>query len=259
MKNIVFIGKSNYISEDIVSELQRYYIVKKYDFNGTDAETISEEINNISPILVIISMIGLDIHVGDELFTSIKHNNSSVHVLTVGSEYECGPYMEYYKSPQFVNLTRPVSKETVVNTCAEIIESISPDHDNGLSGGDRKHILIVDDNAMMLRNLKNLLQDQYSVAVAASGAQAFTQIGRKKPDIILLDYEMPIMNGEMVLEMILQDEETKGIPVVFLTGVSDKEVVNSIIQLKPAGYILKPPSRERLLETIDKVLLSGRR
>ena len=41
--------------------------------------------------------------------------------------------------------------------------------------------------------------------------------------------------------------------------VSDKEVVNSIIQLKPAGYILKPPSRERLLETIDKVLLSGRR
>ena len=128
MKNIVFIGKSNYISEDIVSELQRYYLVKKYDFNGTDAETISEEINNISPILVIISMIGLDIHVGDELFTSIKHNNSSVHVLTVGSEYECGPYMEYYKSPQFVNLTRPVSKETVVNTCAEIIESISPDN-----------------------------------------------------------------------------------------------------------------------------------
>lgn len=259
MKNIIFIGKSNYISEDIVNELQRYYLVKKYDFNFVNANEISAEINSVSPILIVISMIGMDVHIGDELFTSIKHNNSSIHVLTVGSDYECEPYGEYYKSPQFVNLTRPVSKETVLNTCAEIIESISPDHDGGLGEDRKKQILIVDDNAMMLRNIKNLLQDKYQVAVAASGAQAFTQIGRKKPDLILLDYEMPIMNGEMVFEMLLQDEDTRDIPVVFLTGISSKDVVNSILQLKPAGYILKPPAKERLLETIDNVLRTGGR
>ena len=148
----------------------------------------------------------------------------------------------------------------MIKTCYEalgIMDNYQESSDK--KDDDRKYILMVDDNAAQIRTIKGWLEEKYKVHSVLSGIQALNSVMEKKPDLILLDYEMPIMNGEMVLEMILQDEETKDIPVVFLTGVSDKEVVNSIIQLKPAGYILKPPSRERLLETIGKVLLSGRR
>ncbi len=119
---------------------------------------------------------------------------------------------------------------------------------------EREHILIVDDNAMVLRNIKQMIQEKYSVAVATSGSQCFTQIGKKKPDLILLDYQMPIMDGKMVLEMLQQDEETKQIPVVFLTSESDRDVVSEILRLKPAGYLLKTPAKDRLMETIQHAL-----
>ena len=79
-------------------------------------------------------------------------------------------------------------------------------------------------------------------------------IGKKKPDMIFLDYEMPICDGKMTLEMIRGMEESKDIPVVFLTGVSDKEHIAAVLDLKPAGYLLKPADAERIYSIIEKVL-----
>ena len=63
-----------------------------------------------------------------------------------------------------------------------------------------------------------------------------TAIGKKRPDLILLDYEMPVCDGRQTLEMIRADEELKDIPVIFLTGVNDREHIESVLSLKPAGY-----------------------
>lgn len=119
---------------------------------------------------------------------------------------------------------------------------------------EKKHILIVDDSALVLRNVKAMLEDTYSVAVAASGAQAFMAIGKKRPDLILLDYEMPVMNGETVMMTLKEDEELKDIPVLFLTSNDTKEVVVKLLALKPEGYILKPAKQTTLLDTIEKIL-----
>lgn len=116
------------------------------------------------------------------------------------------------------------------------------------------HILIVDDNAMVLRNIKSILDKEYSVAVAASGVQAFVSVGKKKPDLILLDYEMPEMNGKEVMRK-LQDELGLGdIPIIFLTSTDAKEIVMQLLALKPAGYILKPADADALLDKIKEVL-----
>lgn len=125
--------------------------------------------------------------------------------------------------------------------------------------GDREkakkpHILVVDDNAMVLRNVKKILEDKYSIAVAASGAQAFVAIGKNRPDLILLDYEMPMMNGEAMMEMLQANEELRDIPVIFLTSAATADVVKKLLALKPAGYVLKPAEREPLIELIDKTL-----
>ena len=120
----------------------------------------------------------------------------------------------------------------------------------------KAHILVVDDNAMVLRNVKMILDAYYTVAVAASATQAFMAIGKKKPDLILLDYQMPVVDGKAFFEMIMKEEELSEIPVVFLTGVADKDVVQQILALKPAGYMLKPVDVNTMTDVIAEVLRS---
>ena len=113
---------------------------------------------------------------------------------------------------------------------------------------------MVDDNGTALRTIKAMLEEKYEVAMAISGAQAMTSIGKKRPDLILLDYEMPVCDGKMTLEMIRAEEDLKNIPVVFLTAVNDRANIEAVLKLKPAGYFLKTPVKDRLIEEIDRIL-----
>lgn len=119
------------------------------------------------------------------------------------------------------------------------------------------NILIIDDNALVLRNMKVLLDDKYSVSVAASATQAYMAMEKRKPDVILLDYEMPEINGKDLYIKIKKDEEYKDIPIVFLTSAADANVVQELLSLRPAGYVLKPVNTMNLLGVIEDALLKG--
>lgn len=112
---------------------------------------------------------------------------------------------------------------------------------------DRKHILIIDDDVNMLKTLRYYLQDQYKVTVVNSGKVAVDFLLKYTPDLILLDYVMPMFNGATVLKIIKSREETKDIPVYFLTGQTDSDTVTECLSLKPAGYIIKPVAKDALL------------
>ena len=119
---------------------------------------------------------------------------------------------------------------------------------------ERKRILVVDDNAILLRTAKEMLDDQYQVSIAISGEQAFNSISRNKPDIILLDYEMPFANGIDILRQLRSAPVSADIPVIFFTGSSDREVVEKLVGMKPDGYLLKPPNKKRMISAIEKIL-----
>lgn len=125
---------------------------------------------------------------------------------------------------------------------------------SGINASERKHILVVDDNSVMLKLIKEHLHDKYDVATAVSGKIALKFLERKKTDLILLDYEMPGDNGPAVLERLRASQETKDIPVVFLTGVTEKEKIREALILKPQSYLLKPINREKLLKTIEELI-----
>ncbi|MBR1673229.1 MAG: response regulator [Fretibacterium sp.] len=119
----------------------------------------------------------------------------------------------------------------------------------------KKKILAVDDNGPTLRVIKAMLESElYDVTIVNSGMNAMKAIGKSRPDLVLLDYEMPVCDGRQVFEMIRADDEIKDIPVVFLTGVNDREHIEPILALRPAGYLLKPLDKKKLLETIRKAL-----
>jgi len=118
----------------------------------------------------------------------------------------------------------------------------------------RKNIMVVDDNALLLRNMHVLLKDQYNVILVKNGMEAINKVMEKKPDLILLDYEMPDMSGAEVYRFFRADENTKDIPIVFLTSVADAQVVSELLSLKPEAYLLKPTEKGKLFSTIEDVL-----
>ena len=105
------------------------------------------------------------------------------------------------------------------------------------------------------------LRFSYKVDVVTGGAQALSFL-EKVPatdpiNLILLDYDMPQMDGPQVLQALQGNPATAGIPVVFLTGIGTKESVARVMALKPRGYVLKSTPREELLSSIKAVLDKG--
>lgn len=103
----------------------------------------------------------------------------------------------------------------------------------------KKKVLVVDDSDFMLKTVEDLLTKDYEVMLAKSGLSAIRSITLERPDLILLDYEMPVCDGSQVLEMIRAEETFADIPVIFLTSRVDRESVKKVIELKPEGYLSK--------------------
>ena len=98
--------------------------------------------------------------------------------------------------------------------------------------------------------MKGWLDDEYRVTIVTSGTQALMYIADNRPDLILLDYEMPVISGPQVLEMIRSETKVDNIPVMFLTGKGDRESVLKVLALKPDGYLLKSLNREQILDSL---------
>ncbi len=255
MKKILLIGKLNSIVKETSHFLSQYFHVQLCSENANVLEGMLKIVN---PDLVLISLIGA-YDIDTSIFFMLNSQYADIPVLTIGTKEESSTFFKYYEDGQFENLIRPVEHTVIMEAVCrrlgldqQTIEKEAAEEKKEQSG--KRRILVVDDNGTTLRTMKAMLEDRYEVAVAVSGAQAMTSIGKKRPDLILLDYEMPVCDGRMTLEMIRADEEMKDIPVIFLTAVNDRANIEAVLKLKPAGYFLKPAVKDQLLAEIQKVL-----
>lgn len=122
-----------------------------------------------------------------------------------------------------------------------------------------KRILLIDDSLIQHRLIQTMLKDNYELLTCTSGLDGIRIAKTEQPDLILLDYDMPIMSGRETLRRLQEKEETKEIPVVFLTGVNERKDVGAVLKLRPQGYLLKPVEKSGLLQVIEKVLSEERR
>lgn len=114
----------------------------------------------------------------------------------------------------------------------------------------RKTIFVVDDNDTNLSKAEEGLEDIYDVMTIPSGARLFTILKKIKPNLILLDIEMPEMDGFQVLDKLRNDKEYKNIPVIFLTGVRSPEVEARGFENGAIDFITKPFSTPVLLNRV---------
>ncbi|MCI9359380.1 MAG: response regulator [Hungatella sp.] len=103
----------------------------------------------------------------------------------------------------------------------------------------KRKILLVDDSITIRQRIRSLLAEQYEISDVSSGTAAIRAISLDRPDLVLLDYEMPVCDGSHVLAMLRSEKDFAEIPVIFLTSKDDPESVKKVLSLKADGYLLK--------------------
>ncbi len=123
-----------------------------------------------------------------------------------------------------------------------------------------KHkILIVEDDEISVRMLSMMLMDDFDIRVAEDGVECLKIIGEYHPDLILLDINMPKLDGDDVCYNIKRTSNTQHIPIIFVSSMAREEYVMSFGEMSAEDFIQKPIDEVVLREAINRVLsLSSR-
>lgn len=255
MKKILLIGELN----KTVSNLNRYLMnCFRTQLCADSLDLVKGMVKVQMPDLALICLMGTE-KTDEKILDYFNDMERRIPVLLVGTETECRYYSNYYGNGQFDYMVRPVTQAVLLKKCNQLLGRISADEnsadDFGIEWTEklRRQIMLVDDSPLALRSIKAMLDKEYDVLVTTSGEKALAMAKQNLPDLVLLDYEMPGWDGRKTLEELRKDEEVGDIPVVFLTGVADKEHIAAVLGMNPQGYLLKPVDKDKLLKTIKKV------
>ena len=120
---------------------------------------------------------------------------------------------------------------------------------------EQKKIIAVDDDLTSLNILKTVLKPLYEVYTASSASILFKFLDNILPDLILLDVEMPEMNGYDTIKKLKEDERFADTPVIFLTAKDDENSEKEGFDLGAVDYVTKPFSAPLLIKRIENQLL----
>lgn len=122
--------------------------------------------------------------------------------------------------------------------------------------GEKKKIVAVDDSGIILKMLTKVLGDKYEVHAFSNGKRAlqFLKDKDRTPDLIILDIDMPEINGYEMLNLIKEKDYLEKVPVIFLTSNSDKSHVVKAVAGGAKDYVVKPIDEEILMEKVSMLI-----
>ncbi len=145
-------------------------------------------------------------------------------------------------------LLKPVNKDMLQNKVTEVYRKRCEKSE------EKKTVLMIDDDMSYLKQLNNMLQDKYNVVVINSAKLALQYLLKHVPDVIVLDYQMPLYNGASMMKLIQKSTVGSEIPVIILSGALSREVLQECYLYNPAACLAKPVSKEVLEENIEQAL-----
>lgn len=244
MQNILMIMEtSSFLARNIAEQLED--LNYNVDSVEMDIHMISEQKNNYEAIFLYTES-DTDVKAKEVIYIRDKAIEENIPVFYLGDDAEDVKRIipEHVLKSVF---KRPID----VKVTAKIVDEYIKDYGKQV----KKKVLVVDDSGAMLRNVKGWLGEKYNVILANSGTMAIKYLATDRPDLVLLDYEMPVIDGRQVLEMIRTETEFRDIPVIFLTSKNDRESILKVMELKPEGYLLKTMEPERIVEEVDKFFM----
>ena len=120
--------------------------------------------------------------------------------------------------------------------------------------GLNKSIVAVDDSRIMLTTLENMLGEQYEFRGFARAERGISYIEQFPPSLIILDIDMPGMDGYTMLGKIKEKVELRSIPAIFLTSNNEKDYVVKAVKSGADDYVVKPIDKEVLISKIETLL-----
>jgi putative two-component system response regulator len=117
-----------------------------------------------------------------------------------------------------------------------------------------KLIFIVDDNDANLTKAASVLEKEFRVLTMPSAQKMFLLLGKKHPNLILLDVEMPEMSGVEAAVKLKENPEWKDIPVVFLTGWTDDKLISDAMKAGALDVVSKPIVPSVLIDSVKKFI-----
>ena len=237
----------------IISEVQSYLIAslkERFEEAEYNVITVKADVDIISkntePISIIILYTDEKLGEQQQALNYIKDKaaEEDIPIFVIGDSNEIRSVSKMI--PKHLireEFLRPIN-------VAEVVESIL-NYEKKFGKQNKKKILVVDDSGAMLRSVKGWLEEQYQVILANSGAMAIKYLAMNRPDLVLLEYEMPVVDGKQVLEMIRSEHEFADIPVIFLTSKGDRESVMKVMSLKPEGYLLKTMEPAQIIQAVN--------
>ena len=113
---------------------------------------------------------------------------------------------------------------------------------------------MIDDDISYLKQLNSFLQDEYNVIMINSAKLALEYLLKHVPDVIVLDYQMPLYNGASMMRLIQGSIEGREIPIIILSGLLSREALQECYMYNPVACLAKPVSKEVLEEHIEIAL-----
>ena len=215
---------------------------------------VSSLTTNLIQTLMVVLFVDDDAEKDSDALVYIKDYcaENDRHIIVVADKEHYEKALSFIGSSCILNhYTRPIDMDKFLNQVENYMSEVA-------SMERRKSILIVDDDVAYMSMIMEWLKSDYRVSLANSGMEAITWLAGNTPDLILLDYEMPITPGPQVLQMIKSSVKTADIPVMFLTGKGDKESIVSVLALKPAGYLLKTIDKDGLIKNLNDFFVKQR-
>ncbi len=240
---LLLIGlKETFVIRALEKKLEEGNVI--YSFVQPDVDAVNKKWSSATAIAYYLDQ-------GERVERSFLHflnerlTETDLQIIIVGEKSDVDAMKDQLPQGRILKIyERPLNIEDFIKTVKnQFMTMLDP---------PKTSILVVDDDATYVGLVRDWLKDKYKVSLAISGLQAISLLATTHVDLILLDYEMPITSGPQVLEMLRNDPSTKDIPVIFLTGKSDKESVMKVVSLKPEGYLLKSIKREELLADLQQ-------
>ncbi|MBI4698719.1 MAG: response regulator, partial [Nitrospirae bacterium] len=122
---------------------------------------------------------------------------------------------------------------------------------------EKLRVLIADSVAPVRNLVKYSLENNYKsieIDEVSNGSDAQSRLGKKKYDLVLCDWEMPVIGGDELLVWVRKQPDLKTLPFIMLTGNRDKECVERAKEIGVSAYMLKPFTAEKLIQEITSVL-----
>ena len=267
---ILVTGKNIDIVRDVSEHLEKDkgYETVKCKMSKADLFDITLALEGLPKAIIIClgNETESSVRMYDILADAISRDGCSTIVITNDEDEKI--FMQYTGLRKVFFLSRPISLNTLYDKLSSIEAEAARqreqslmslreyvNEDAGKTDRRKKQILVVDDDSEQLMHIRDQLEEFYEVALVKSGETAFRYLESHMPDLILLDYMMPELDGPGVLRNLRMVDEYAHIPVIFLTGINEKSIVlQTLMDLKPQGYIIKPVKKSDLVAKIIDVL-----